>query len=272
MMPRFLFVLCLAAFFASSAPAQDSASAIVKTHQDDGSIQQYNAFPEAAVKLLFPSGEALLARDASPEGWLGPAARITKIVHFVRVNDTQKRFVLRGVVYGEQLFLFDQLFCDQNPGVMSQLICATGAAPKSPGEALDVAKLYLALNYYDLEDPAQFIAYRARGSAKRTGSRNGKSISDLLGVLHSPQVARAGSGYVVDLYTYRGQKINHRRMTISPAGFEESPDEHAPLWMQAANGFTEDGATTDIRGWFGPDGRGDRESITIILHMRKLRS
>jgi hypothetical protein len=227
MVLRLLLILCLATSLAWSAFAQDSASAIVKIRQDDGTILQYQTFPEAAVKLLFPSGEALLSRDRSPEEWHDPSAPITKKVGFVRVSDTERRFFMIGVVHGEQLFLFDQLFCDENPVVMRQLISAAGAVPKRPAEALGLAKLYLALNYYELKDPEGFIAYRADDSMNKTGARNKKSFSDLLGVLHSPQVRSVRSGYIVDLYTSRGER-RHWRMTVSAAGFEESPDEHPP--------------------------------------------
>jgi hypothetical protein len=255
----------------------------LKIHRDDGTVAQYRAYPEAAVKLLFPAGEAVLEPDATPEKWKFPAPQILKRIQTVRVSDTKRRFVVMGVSFGDQLFIFDGLFSSENSIVMSQLIRASASAPRDEAGALDLAMVYLALSYYRLEDPDRFIAYKGSDSREKESPRNKGNVSDTIGVPHSPQILRKGTTYNVDFYAFearavRPSKVKHWQINVGAYGLDERLSAHnegfqepysaatgevgqtqkkvrfSPTMM--ANGVTDDGAETDLQLWDSSDGSG----------------
>jgi WD40 repeat protein len=250
---------------------------VLNLHLPDGSVQRYTTFPATTVKLLFPEGNAILDRETAPDNWKPALSPPLKRMQFVKVSDSQRRFAITGVVYAHQLFTFDELFCDENPVVMSQLMRAAGIFPKNTDEALYLAKLYLSLTYYRLQDPIQFVVSSADELPKEKVSFPGESEDDIRGVLHPPRIVSAGSEYRSELFARDLDmlRIHRWRMTISPAGLQDVSDQRVypnykemlglysrvkkgptpggedkiELWRCCfmGNGRTEDGAMTDLQ-------------------------
>jgi hypothetical protein len=233
--------------------------------------------------MLFPSAEAWLEREVSPDKWGLSASPILNKIRLLRVSDMQRRFTVTGVSVGEQLFIFDELFCSDNSEVMGELIRAARSAPHDDAEALDLAKLYLTLSYYQLDDPARFVAIRGSKPRQKDDSESPRTFSDGIGVSHSPQVSHGEGAYSVDLYTFSklgvtGGPVTHWKMDLASSRFDEQmaaqhrgPQKLPPkdttqkndgekgikfMVDIMANGFTNDGAETDIQSWSASDGPG----------------
>ncbi len=280
---RLALVLCLAILCGSqmfASPEHDFA--LLTIHGEDGKVAQYRAYPDSAVKLLFPDGEAVLEPDTNSEKWELPTAAILRKVQIARVYDTKRRFNVAAVAFRDQLFVFDRVFSGQNPAVMSRLMHATAAAPRSGAEALDLAKLYLALSYFPLEDPGRFVAYKTGDSTKQHASESARGFAEMIGLSHSPQAIREGATYHLDFFTYdaRGAstKISQWKIDVGAENLKERLSAHhvgfhAPysntvsdttkpkgnvLFSPATmgNGFGDDGAAIDVQIWESSDGPG----------------
>jgi hypothetical protein len=270
--------LCDSQVFASEKPR----FVMLKIHGDDGAVAQYRAYPESEVKLLFPTGEAVLEPDASSEKWRAPSADILKKIHTAKVFDLKRRFNVVGVAFGDELFIFDEVFAGENSVAMSQLMRVTGAAPQNGAAALDLVKFYLALAHYRLEDPARFMAHKNSESEKKHAAENTRSFADMIGLSHSPEAVRVGATYRVDFFTYDApgvsEKISHWKIDVGAESLKERLSEHhvgfheryskgssettrskGQIHFSVAmmgDGFTEDGAKTDIQFWEASDGPG----------------
>jgi len=270
----FAVTFCSSGVFASA----ELGSVTLKIHRDDGTFTQYRAYSERAVKLLFPAGEATFEPVVSPEKWKISSATILKKIQTVRVSDRNRGFNVMGVTFGDQLFIFDGILSGSNSVTMSQLMHATASSPRDEAEALEFAKLYLALSYYRLADPDQFVAYKGSDSTKQ----NGRSFSDMIGVSHSPQIVQDGATYSVDFYSYDppgvSTRVSHWQIDVGPENLEERLSAHHEEFRQLhsnvaseatnnvgeikfslssmADGFTDDGARTDIQSWASSDGPG----------------
>lgn len=278
---RLVIIFCFATLCDSQAFASEEPGFVMlKIHGDGGAVARYRAYPGSKVKLLFSTGEAVLEPDASPEKWKLPTADILKKVQIVRVYDTKRRFNVVGASFGDQLFIFDEVFAGENSVAMSQLMRATGAVPRNGGAALDLVKFYLGLAYYRLEDPARFVAYKSSESEKKHAAENTRSFADVIGLSHSPEAVREGATHRVDFFTYDepgvSERISHweidigaeilkERLSAHHAGFQvpysnaTSETTHSkgkisfsPKIM--ANGSGDDGATLDIQSWESSDG------------------
>jgi hypothetical protein len=172
---------------------------VLRILTNDGKAAQYHPYPEARAKMLFPSAEAWLEREVSPDKWGLSASPILNKIRLLRVSDMQRRFTVTGVSVGEQLFIFDELFCSDNSAVMGELIRVARSAPHDNAEALDLAKLYLTLSYYQLDDPARFVAIRGSKPRQKDDSESPRTFSDGIGVSHSPQVSH-GEGAIQWIY------------------------------------------------------------------------
>jgi hypothetical protein len=275
-------VLCLAICSTRQiSGSTDSASALLKVFGQDGNFAQYRVYPEERAKMLFPTAEAWEEKQQDTDAWSIRAAPILKKIHILRVGDMARRFTVTGVSTGDQLFIFDGLFCSENSEAMSELIKATNSAPKNRLDALNLVKLYLALSRYQ-DDPNKFVAMRSGKPRLKNDPEGPRTFSDLVGVAHSPQVLREAGGYLVDLYTREltvtGGAAIHWKIKLTPSGFDEemsSVDKAADRVLPEgnieknagnkrvtfqvdlmANGHTDDGAVTDIQLWSASDGPG----------------
>ena len=282
-LPRLAFVLCLALLCSSPTLASREPEFVLLTiHRDSGAVSQYRTYPDSAVKLLFPDSDAVLEPDTNSEKWELPTAAILKKIQIARVYDTKRRFYVAAVAFRDQLFVFDKVLSGQNPTVMIQLMHATAAAPRSGAEALDLAKLYLALSYFPLEDPDHFVAYKTSDSTKQHASENPRGFAEMIGLSHSPQAVRERATYHLDFFTYdaRGAstKISHWKIDVGAENLKERLSAHhvgfhvpysnavsavnhakenvlfSPAIMGEAVGA--DGATIDVQIWESSDGPG----------------
>ena len=281
---RILSILCVASALSSPALGlQEATGTALNVHHASGAVRKYNTFPGTTVKLLFPTGEAFVDRDAELGARLMLPERLSKRVEFVKVSDPQRRFTIAGAIYGNQLFMFAELFCADNTAVMSQLMRATGTSPESPDQALALAKLYLSLSYYGLREPVLFIVSSADDLPKETVPMPNENFEDVREVLHAPRAVPAGSGYEVELFAtdLDMPRVHRWQMKIGPTGLQDVTDqrvypnyremrdlysraksatlaqpEKVELWHCCfmANGRTEDGATTDLQMWAASNG------------------
>jgi len=275
-------VLTVSLYCSATFASKEPGLVRLKICRGDGTFAPYCTYPESAVKLLFPTGEAIVEPDASPGKWVLSSATILKKIQIVRVSDTDRRFDVTGVIVGEELFIFDGVFSNDNSIAMNQLIRATASGPRSKAEALDLTKLYLAFSYYRLVDPDRFVAQRNEDSKRKDYLENDRSIRAVIGPSHSPQIVQKGTTYAVDFYAYDapGKSINvsHWRIDVGPDGLEERlsahHDQFHELYSAATSeitqgagkvkfspdmmgdGFTDDGARTDIQSWGSSDGPG----------------
>lgn len=277
-------VSCLAICCGSRLRAStDTASAVLRIHSNESKVVEYHAYPEARATMLFPSADAWLEGEVNPDKWDLSASPILNEIHLLKVIDMQRHFTVMGAALGNQLFIFDRLFCNENSGVMSELIGATHSAPGNDAEALDLAKLYLTLSYYQLEDPAQFVAIRGSEPRQKGELESPGTFSDLIGVSHSPQVSHKDGAYSVDLYTFSRSGVTngpviHWKLDLTASRFDEQlAAQHTGLQKLPpegtkqkndrekritftvnimANGFTDDGAQTDIQSWSASNGPG----------------
>ena len=281
---RARLVLCLAICCGSQLRAwTDTASAMLRIHSNEGKVVEYHAYPEARATMLFPSADAWLEGEVNPDKWGLSASPILNEIHLLRVSDMQRRFTVVGAALGKQLFIFDGLFCNENSGVMSELILATHSAPSNDAEALNLAELYLTLSYYQLDDPAKFVAIRGSEPRQKDDLESPRTFSDGIGVSHSPQVSHKDGAYSVDLYTFSKSgvtigPVTHWKMDLAASRFDEQlaaqhsgPQKLPPEGTTQkndrekrikftvdimANGFTNDGAQTDIQSWSASNGPG----------------
>jgi hypothetical protein len=250
----------------------------IKIHRSDGGVASYRAYPENVVKLLFPRDEAIIGPDEGPGKSPAAPAAILKKIQVVEVSDTDRRFNVTGVIVDDQLFIFDGVFSDNDSVTMSQLIQATASGPHSEKEALDLARLYLALSRYRLTDFDRIVAYKSSDSVKK-----GQDAAYAPGVMHSPEVVQEQGTYAVDFYAYDvpGETVrgaSHWKIVVGPNGLEERlsahHDQFRPFYSRAAsewkppagkvifapvvmgNGFSDDGAMTDLQSWGSSDGPG----------------
>jgi len=281
---KLAFVVCLTLLCVLQAfPSNEPSSVTLKIRGNDGEVKLYRGYPETVVKLLFPAGEAIFVPDSKPQNWRLSHAPILKKVVFGRVYDTKRRFNVFGASFGERLFIFDKVFGSENSVTMSQFIRATGSDPSDEAEALVLAKLYLALSYYRLENPSGFIAHKSSYSANTNGSENQSSNSEVNDILQLPKVVRQGGTFSVEFYAYDSPGFpqsgaSHWQISIGPGNLEERLSAHHDdfygRFPKAAsdkaraqrrinfavttmgNGFTSDGAETDIQNWDSSDGPG----------------
>jgi len=255
----------------------------LKIHRSDGRVVPYRAYPENVVKVLFSKGEAVIGPDEGPKISPTAPASMLKKIQVVEVSDTEQRFDVTGAIVGDQLFIFDGVFSDNAPATMSQLIRATASSPNGKKEALDIAKLYLALSHCRIADLDRIVAYKSDDSVKTGEPQNGQGTPDLRGVAHSPEVIDQQGTYIVDFYAYDApvdptKGVSHWSIDVGPNGLEERLSAHhdqfrpfyvrtdkewtpppgkvifAPVMM--GNGFSDDGATTDLQTWGSSDGPG----------------
>ena len=288
-----MLALMLSGLSTSPVVATDEAGfSTLIIHLEDGTVASYSAYPGSTAKLLFPSGEATLEQDSIEGKWSSPRTGILKTIQTFRVSDRNRRFNAFGVTWGERLFIFDGVFAAHNAVTMSQLIRATDSAPRDETQALSLVEFYVALSYYRLEDPSRFVAVGSDGSPKNGVFGDGKNISAMMGISHSPQVTRDGANYTVDFYAFEPRevtptRVNRWRITVGPEGLEEHLCAHNESFgdkensatgakgkpngkvrfklMSMGNGSTKDGATTDIQIWAASDGSGFLESTIITI-------
>ncbi|HEV2991620.1 MAG TPA: hypothetical protein VG759_24510, partial [Candidatus Angelobacter sp.] len=224
MISRFAFVLCSALGFCSVLGLEKSAPQLI--HLGEGADRQFQAFPENMVKLLFPKGEALLEQEPMPADWKLSSLPVFKKVELVKVSDTQARFALGGVLYDKKIFLFDELFCGENPGIMSQLMQATATAPKNPDDALALARFFLSLSYYHRQSVDPFVV-SSIDEYKDSAALLEKTSSEVQRMLHAPSSVPKGMGYEVELFSSAGGKdgIHRWRMIIKAGGLENVSDQ-----------------------------------------------
>jgi hypothetical protein len=276
--------LCL--FFACGCDAfgaADSGSVPLIASREDGTLHTYQACPAKAVKLLFPKYEAVIEFTAEPGKWnLWPNPELHDL-KFARVSGADKRFSVDAVVLGDRMFVFDELLGKENSETISQLLHALHLGVTSEPEALDLAKLYLSLAYYRLADPETFLVHGDHVAATTSLEPLQIKEGDAVAETHPPQVVKRDGVYVVDLYTHdtivvREHQVSHwqidfvsdrvvERVSAHHDGFREPYSKVAEGKQEAAgkvrfaaaimgDGFSDDGARTDIQDWDASDGPG----------------
>jgi len=282
---RAVVISCLAGcgLFVPVLKASTEASFVLLKLHTESHVLQYQAYPEAHARMLFPSGDAWLEDEEDPHSLGLSASPIIERIRIFKIGDARHRFSVTAASVGDRFFIFDALYCRDNSAVMGELIRAANAFPHTNGEALDLVKLYLALSYYRLGAPVKFVALRGSGLKHEGDSKGAAPFSDSIGVAHSPEIVFAPGVYTVDLYTYSkpgptGGPVTHWKFELSGSRFDEQmaaqhKGPEKPLTDETSrmskdqksirftvglmrNGFTDDGATTDLQVWSASDGPG----------------
>jgi hypothetical protein len=268
----------------SVVAAEQPVPAVLKLKQPDGQTHAYKTLPPNAARLLFPEGTALLqaSLEATSGGPKSPFA--SGGARTVTISDMAQRFEITGVVLRDELYLFDELFCDENPAVMGQLMRASGTNPKTADAALALASEYISLSFYSGEDSRGFILSSADEVTVPTLPPV-ESREVLRPIVHEPRVTRKAPGYWIDLFAKEtgGLFVHHWQMRIDQNGLSEVTDHvvfpnyesrhrlierakgHAApanarkVEFEAVlmgNGFTKDGGETDLQEWAASEGPG----------------
>jgi len=265
--------------------AQEPLSATLELHQQDGTVQRYKAYPPDVVATLFPQGNAHvqpMAPSASASHSVSSFLGGARVVH---ISDTVRRFEITGAVLGGHLFLFDELFCRQNPLAMSELLRFTGSIPGTPGEALAVAEFYLRLAYYRGADPQPYILSSIDDIPVAAPSFPASSREPIGDLVRPPRVLRASGSFKVELFTRdtSGSEIHQLTMSVGAQGLwdvrdrivypdpesrkalfervEKHRTEGAPKQVEfelliMGDGTTDDGGLMDLQSWAASEGPG----------------
>jgi hypothetical protein len=217
---------------------------------------EYRAYPEATAKMLFPSAEAWLEAEENAKSWGLSSSPILKRIHLLSVSDRGRRFTVTGASVGEQLFIFDSLFCRENSAVMTELMRAARSAPRDDGDALDLVKLYLALSYYALEDPARFVALKGVSHVPNVSHQNGVYFVKLV-TYGKPGRTRWGADWKMELTTSKFAELMARPEPSSDRPRENEGNKEIKFTLRLlGDGFTDDGAKTGLQSWDASDGPG----------------
>jgi len=251
------FVLFLATCFISPAILSgDTPSAMLKVYSNDGSVTEYRAYSEVTAKMLFPSAEAWLEAEGKAKSWSLSSSSILKRIHLLRVSDRERRFTVTGASVGGQLFIFDSLFCRENSAAMTELIRAARSAPRDDGEALDLVKLYLALSYYALEDPARFIVLRGASRIPNVSHQKGVYFVKLA-TFGRPRLTGGDIDWKVELTTSMfAELMAHREASLGRPRENEGNKKIEFTLSMLGDGRAGDGAMTGLQSWNASDGPG----------------
>ena len=264
--------------------SQSSGSAPLVVDRGDGTLATYQAYPGDAVRLLFPKLEARLEVNPSLSQWKFSPNRLRDRIQAARITDTGGRFHVSAVVLGDQLFIFDRLLGRENSETMSRLLGGVGFAPHDEAEALDLTKLYLSLSYNQLADPETFVVSGTSIVANSEfGSMGETKAGEVVAETHTPRVLREGAAYSAELYTHdslvsTARQVSRWKITLGAYRLEEEVSAHhdgfRQLYSRSATGgeegagrirfsvagmgegFSDDGARTDLQWWDASDGPG----------------
>lgn len=257
----------------AAGASTDPVFVSLRLHSDNGQIQEYQTYPEENVRILFPSADAWLKQERDMRALNLPVSPVTVKSRLFQIEDMDHRFVTTAVAFGNELFLFEGLFCHKNSAAMTELIGAADGAPKTGNDALDLAEFYLSVSDFALDAPERFV-FRNHKSKQKADSPNAGFLGNGR-FLSSPKISRIGTTYSVDLYTYAemlpgGGPIAHRRFQISGSQLVErfvpeteefgrtqtdADDNQLKLAVRImGDGQTDDGATTDLQVWSASDG------------------
>jgi hypothetical protein len=182
-----------------SAFPQELVPAKVRAFRQDGSTQQFYVFPKALVGVLFQSGDVILELVPGPERWLTANVPFLDGVQFAKLIDTGRRFSISAMVYGDHIFTFGNLFYGENPPVMNQFLCEANIHPNTSEESLGIAKLFLALSQFDLEDLEHLVVFEKNDIPSEMDSVPNDNLQVVRRFLRAPTVVPTGTGYEVEL-------------------------------------------------------------------------
>jgi hypothetical protein len=166
---------------------------------------------------------------------------------------------------------------------MNSYLHATGSYPKTPDQALLVTQLYLSLVNYDLADPTHFVISRIEDVPKDPIPYPNDNLDDIRDIVHPPQVSGTGPEFGVRIFTRElgRTRVHQWELKFGEAGIHNVSDgiEYPNgKWLRErfaqirtadgnasgeavhfvntimANGFTDDGAETDIQNFAASDG------------------
>jgi hypothetical protein len=252
---------------------------------NDGIRKQFRVFPKKMADLLFPSGDAALSSIPIYGNWLASKSYSFLNIEVAALSDTRNRFKINVLVHDDQVFAFGLLFWDEDPGVMNSYLRATGACPQTTDQALLLTQLYLSLVNYDLVDPSRFVISRIEDVPKETVQMPNESLQDIKDIVQPPRLIGTGPDFMAEIFTHDmdATRVHKWTMRVGASGVSEVADEmeypdhkaereqFAKIKTKAAdpdgtkiffvieimgNGFTEDGAQTDIQVFAASDGPG----------------
>jgi hypothetical protein len=178
---------------------QELAPAKVRAFRPDGSTQQFYVFPKALAGTLFQSGDVILEQVPGAERWLTANVPFLDGVQFAEVIDTGRRFSIPAMVYGDHIFTFSNLFYGENPPVMNQFLYEANTHPNTSEESLGIAKLFLAVSQFDLEDLEHLAVFEKNDVPPEMDLVPKDNLHVVSRFLRAPTVVHTDTGYDVEM-------------------------------------------------------------------------
>src|SRR5271165_3923822 len=190
------------------------SEAFVEVHEAGGTGKKMSIMPASATVLFPGSGVFLDSLDvradltsvtSEPQEQLrfvtlrsatGDGAAGTNSVSHAKVTARAT-----AVIYKDRVYVGSEFFCDENTSVFNTLLRAMGAKVDSSEKAMQVAKFYLQLGYYHLEEPSKYIVSTFLQLPPEKMNFPGQNTKEMQDAIHPPVVKRDGDEYKAEIVT-----------------------------------------------------------------------
>ena len=214
-----LSVLLLAFLFLSSPlRAQIAAGTSLEVHFPNGTVSRLRLVPDAA-SVLFPTSQAILEMMDVRVDLPNVDNGLLKQLQFATVRTyTSKQASptiplepksmshtpgvrITAAVFADRIYVVNQLFWGENLATINGLLRQLGSQIDSTQNALQVAKFFLQLGYYDFDNPDNFVATKIADIPPKQIEFPGQSLTEVQNAIRPPTVKQGGNGYKVDIVT-----------------------------------------------------------------------
>ena len=169
--------------------------------------------PESS-KVLFPGSRVLLEKKGVKVNLSAANEALLREIQFVAASDyplertsgaqskdRRRSIKITAVMYGDTLFVVNDLFFGDNSAVISKLLQSLEVHTDNEEKALQVAIFYLQLARYRFEEPAHYVVSSSLQLPPEQVNFPGQNITEIENAIHSPNVKKDGDAYKVDMLT-----------------------------------------------------------------------
>lgn len=199
---------------AVAAPTRISGQTKIDVHLPTGSTKTMNLFPESS-RVLFPSSRVLLEMKDARVNLSAANAELLREMELVTASDYSSESTSRvrgkdrrgspikitAVVYGDSLYVVNELFFDENRAVINKLLQLLEVHADNEEKALQVANLYLQLAQYRFDEAAHYVVSSFQQLSPEQVKFPGQNMTEIESAIHSPYVKKDGNAYTVDMVT-----------------------------------------------------------------------
>jgi hypothetical protein len=213
-MPAIPFCALLLAVLCSVPTVLAQSEAFVEVHEGGGTSKKMSIVPASAT-VLFPGSEVFLDNMDVTAPLTSVATEPQRQLRFVTIRSatgdaavgsnsaSRAKVTARAsaVIYKDRVYVGSELFCDENISAFNMLLRTMGANVDSSEKAMQVAKFYLQLGYYRLEEPGKYVVSTFLQLPPEKVNFPGQNTKELQDAIHPPVVSRDGDGYKVEIVT-----------------------------------------------------------------------